>query len=201
MNFHPISPENLQDEASEAINYIARYYENVHDYPVRSQVEFVYLRDLIPENAPTLPESLRQILEDVDNKIMPGSTCEAVVCTLAAARDRVLEVHGEEKITKLVVYASDQTHFTFQKAAKLVGISLKNFRVLPTSSTADFALSPDTLKAAIEVDVSQGLVPLYVCATIGTTASGAVDPLDGLGKIARAFCAWLHVDAAFAGIL
>uniref|UniRef100_A0A803MR15 Uncharacterized protein n=1 Tax=Chenopodium quinoa TaxID=63459 RepID=A0A803MR15_CHEQI len=73
MNFHPIS-EILQNEASKAINYIARYYENVHDYPVRSQVEPGYLRDLIPENAPTLPESLEKILEDVDYKIMPGLT-------------------------------------------------------------------------------------------------------------------------------
>ncbi|KMT18885.1 hypothetical protein BVRB_2g029860 [Beta vulgaris subsp. vulgaris] len=131
--------------------------------------------------------------------VMHESTCEAVVCTLAAARDRALKVHGEEKITKLVVYASDQTHFTFQKASKLVGIPPQNFRVLATSSHTEFALSPDVLRAAMEADILQGLVPLYVCATIGATPSGAVDPIDGLAKTARTFGAWLHVDAAFAG--
>lgn len=128
-----------------------------------------------------------------------GSTCEAIVCTQAAARDVALNIHGEEKITKLVVYASDQTHISFQKAAKLIGIPPRNFRVLPTSSATDFALSPTTLRASIEVDLSQGLVPFYICATIGATPSGAVDPIDGLGQIARDYGAWLHVDAAFAG--
>ncbi|KMT03339.1 hypothetical protein BVRB_8g198750 [Beta vulgaris subsp. vulgaris] len=127
------------------------------------------------------------------------STCEAVVCTLAAARDRALNVHGEDKITKLMVYASDQTHFTFQKASKLVGIPPRNFRVLATSSHTEFALSPDILRATMEADVSQGLVPLYVCATVGATPSGAVDPIDSLAKTATCFGAWLHVDAAFAG--
>lgn len=124
-----------------------------------------------------------------------------MVCTLAAARDRALGVHGEEKITKLVVYASDQTHFTFQKASKLVGIPPRNFRVLPTSSLTDFALSPDILRKAIVEEILQGLVPLYVCASLGATGSAAVDPIDGLGRIARAFDAWLHIDAAFAGNL
>uniref|UniRef100_K4A936 Tyrosine decarboxylase n=1 Tax=Setaria italica TaxID=4555 RepID=K4A936_SETIT len=54
--------------------------------------------------------------------VLQGSTCEAVVCTLAAARDRAMAKLGHEAITKLVVYASDQTHATFQKGARLVGI-------------------------------------------------------------------------------
>ncbi|PKU88101.1 Tyrosine/DOPA decarboxylase 2 [Dendrobium catenatum] len=62
--------------------------------------------------------------------VIHGSTCEAVVCTLAAARDNALSQSNGEGITKLTVYASDQTHFTFQKAAKLVGIPARNFRVI-----------------------------------------------------------------------
>ncbi|KAH9605253.1 hypothetical protein KSS87_015881, partial [Heliosperma pusillum] len=127
------------------------------------------------------------------------STCEAIVCTLAAARDQALAKHGFEKITKLIVYGSDQTHFSFQKAAKLVGIPPQNIRVLPTSSSQDFALSPLLLKTAIEADIAQGLVPLYVCATIGATPSASVDPINGLGLVARAYGVWLHVDAAYAG--
>ncbi|KAK9677967.1 hypothetical protein RND81_11G179300 [Saponaria officinalis] len=131
--------------------------------------------------------------------VIHGTTCEAVVCTLAAARDRALNIIGEEKIGKLVVYASDQTHFCFQKAAKLVGIPPRNFRVIPTSIFNEFALSPDDLKSAIEADVKLGFLPLYICASVGATASGSVDPIEGLGRVARAFGAWLHVDAAYAG--
>ncbi|KAK1305012.1 Tyrosine decarboxylase 2 [Acorus calamus] len=62
--------------------------------------------------------------------VIHGSTCEAVVCTMAAARDAALARIGFEGITRLVIYASDQTHFTFQKASKLVGIPPANFRVI-----------------------------------------------------------------------
>ncbi|GAB4854559.1 hypothetical protein Ancab_023140 [Ancistrocladus abbreviatus] len=131
--------------------------------------------------------------------ILHGSTCEAMLCTLAAARDKALNGLGPEGITKLVVYSSDQTHFSFEKSARLVGILPSNFRAIPTSPSNAFALSPDDVRAAMESDLSEGLLPLYLCATIGTTASCAVDPLKELGLVAKHFGAWLHVDAAYAG--
>ncbi|KAL4340642.1 hypothetical protein GQ457_08G005580 [Hibiscus cannabinus] len=129
-----------------------------------------------------------------------GSTCEAVVCVLAAARDKALErLGGWEHMTKLVVYASDQTHFTFQKAAKLVGIPPSNFRLIETSFSTGFSMSPEMTRLTIEDDVKSGLVPLFLCATIGTTPTGAVDPIVELGKVAMEFKLWLHIDAAYAG--
>uniref|UniRef100_A0A803MR18 Tyrosine decarboxylase n=1 Tax=Chenopodium quinoa TaxID=63459 RepID=A0A803MR18_CHEQI len=211
MNLNPLNTETLQNDASQAINYLSHYYENVHKYPVRSEVEPVGFNWIASPAATELEAIVLDWMGKLLNLpqqflfssggggVMHGSTCEAVVCTLAAARDRALDTHGEEKITKLVVYASDQTHFTFQKSAKLVGISPRNFRVLPTYSSRDFGLSPTKLTETIEADISQGLVPLYVCASVGATGSGAVDPIDGLGRIAKEFGAWLHVDAAFAG--
>ena len=44
-----------------------------------------------------------------------------------------------------------------------------------------------------------GLTPAFVCATVGTTSSTAVDPLERIAAVARRFGAWLHVDAAMAG--
>ncbi|KAK9292944.1 hypothetical protein L1049_020926 [Liquidambar formosana] len=131
--------------------------------------------------------------------VLHGSTCEAIVCTLAAARDEALEEIGSDCITKLVVYGSDQTHFTLQKASKLVGIPQANFRSLATSFSSEFALSPDVVRAAMEEDVAAGLVPLYICATVGTTATGAVDPVEPLGHIAKEHKVWFHIDAAYAG--
>jgi aromatic-L-amino-acid/L-tryptophan decarboxylase len=72
--------------------------------------------------------------------VLQGSTCEAVVCTLAAARDRVLAVVGHEAIGMLVVYLSDQTHVTFQKGAQLVGLPPANFRVITTSPMSEHGL-------------------------------------------------------------
>ncbi|KAF8720466.1 hypothetical protein HU200_023710 [Digitaria exilis] len=132
--------------------------------------------------------------------VLQGSTCEAVVCTLAAARDRALaKLGGHEAIMKLVVYASDQTHATFQKGARLVGIPPDNFRVIPTSAASGYGLTADAVRAVVDRDVASGLVPLYLCATVGTTGLGAVDPVRELGEVARRHGMWLHVDAAYAG--
>ncbi|KAL5979871.1 hypothetical protein ACLOJK_038983 [Asimina triloba] len=131
--------------------------------------------------------------------VLHGSTCESVVCTSAAARDEVLNDMGRNNIGKLVVYGSDQTHFMLWKAAKLVGIHPANLRCLPTSAATAFALSPEVARKAMEEDMNAGMVPLYLCATVGTTGCGAVDPVEGLGRVAREHGVWFHVDAAYAG--
>ncbi|KAM7258757.1 hypothetical protein ACFE04_014498 [Oxalis oulophora] len=131
--------------------------------------------------------------------VLQGTTCEALVCCLAAARDRALKENGYEFITKLAVYTSDQTHFAVQKAAKIVGIPPCNFRSLPTSISTEFSLSPSLLRDAIEEDKRAGLVPLFLCATLGTTASCAIDPIEELGEIANEYKLWFHIDAAYAG--
>jgi aromatic-L-amino-acid/L-tryptophan decarboxylase len=132
--------------------------------------------------------------------VLHGSTCEAVVCTLAAARDRALSrLGGHEGILRLVVYASDQSHSTFQKGARIVGIPPSNFRIIRTSAASGYGLTTDSVREAVEADVAKGLVPLYLCATIGTTGLGVVDPVGDLGVVARRYGMWLHVDAAYAG--
>lgn len=52
---------------------------------------------------------------------------------------------------------------------------------------------------AIQSDIQKGFIPLYLCATIGTTSTNAVDPLDSLCDIAQQNGIWVHVDAAYAG--
>nr|ADG34844.1 putative phenylacetaldehyde synthase [Vanda hybrid cultivar] len=131
--------------------------------------------------------------------VIHGSTCEAVLCTLAAARDNALSKSDGEGITKLTVYVSDQTHFTVQKAAKLVGIPTRNLRVISTSRETGYALTAEIVRAAMDADVAAGMVPLYLCGTVGTTAVGAVDPIREIGEVAREFGVWFHVDAAYAG--
>lgn len=132
--------------------------------------------------------------------VIHGSISGGVVCTMAAARDIALKkLGGGENIVKLVVYGSDQTHFILQKAARLIGISDSNFRVITTSFSTRFALSPDNLRSAIEQDIKAALFPLYLCGTVGTTACAAIDPIKELGKIATQYKMWFHIDAAYGG--
>ena len=76
---------------------------------------------------------------------------------------------------------------------------MENFRVIKTTKSESFGLSPTSLKMAIQSDIQKGFVPLYLCATIGTTSTNAVDPLDSLCDIAQQNGIWVHVDAAYAG--
>ncbi|KAJ0017797.1 hypothetical protein Pint_10985 [Pistacia integerrima] len=131
--------------------------------------------------------------------VLQGTTCEAMLCTLVAARDQVLRNIGRENITKLVVYGSDQTHSAIQKAAQIAGINPNNFRAIRTTKSSLFGLTPDSLLSTIKSDVEAGLIPFFLCATIGTTSTTAVDPLGPLCKIAKKHSIWVHVDAAYAG--
>ncbi|KAJ1256886.1 hypothetical protein BS78_K275500 [Paspalum vaginatum] len=127
-----------------------------------------------------------------------GTTCEAILCALVAARDRKLKLAGTT-IGDLVVYCSDQTHFAFRKAAHVAGIHHDNCRVIPTCRSDMFALSPARLQAAMQADLDAGLVPLFLCATVGTTQTTAVDPIRDLCAVAAPHGVWVHVDAAYAG--
>ncbi|KAM3749855.1 hypothetical protein ACB098_05G217200 [Castanea mollissima] len=121
--------------------------------------------------------------------LFKGTTCEAILCTLAAARDQMLNRCGSEKKEKLVVYGSDQTHSALQKAAQIAGIHTKNFRLSHQNYEVKF----------VHADVEAGLVPFFLCATVGTTSTNAIDPIGPLCAVAKDFNIWVHADAAYAG--
>ncbi|XP_076934127.1 tyrosine decarboxylase 2-like [Bidens hawaiensis] len=128
-----------------------------------------------------------------------GTASEALLVVLLAARDKVLREVGKDGLGRLVVYGSDQTHSSLQKACQIAGIHAENLRPLKTESCNEYSLSPESLTDAISHDIASGLIPLFLCATVGTTSSTAVDPLLALGKITKKYGIWFHVDAAYAG--
>ncbi|KAL0654825.1 hypothetical protein Bca4012_075409 [Brassica carinata] len=131
--------------------------------------------------------------------VIQGSACEAILVVMIAARDKVLRSVGKKALEKLVVYSSDQTHSSLQKACQLAGIHLENCRVLKTDSSTNYALRPESLQEAVSKDLEAGLIPFFLCGTVGTTSSTAVDPVAALGKIAKSNEMWFHIDAAYAG--
>jgi aromatic-L-amino-acid decarboxylase len=97
----------------------------------------------------------------------------------------------------LVVYASDHSHSSVEKAATLAGFGKANVRLVPHDDA--YALRPAALAEAVRRDTAEGRKPCAVVATTGTTTSTALDPVGAIAAIAREHGLWLHVDAAMAG--
>jgi aromatic-L-amino-acid decarboxylase len=131
--------------------------------------------------------------------VIQDSASSAVLTALLAARERATNGRSNELGCngRLVAYASTQTHSSLEKAVKIAGLGRQNLHAIPVDGA--FAMQPNALKVQIEQDISAGLQPFFVCATIGTTSSTAFDPLDQIAPICQEFGLWLHVDAAMAG--
>ncbi|MFV2067901.1 MAG: pyridoxal-dependent decarboxylase [Pirellulales bacterium] len=95
----------------------------------------------------------------------------------------------------MVAYTSAQAHSSVEKGARIAGYG--HLRLVDVDR--ELAMRPDTLQAAIDNDVTMGLIPVHVTSTVGTTGTTAVDPVRGVGQIAREHGLWHHVDAAYAG--
>jgi aromatic-L-amino-acid/L-tryptophan decarboxylase len=97
----------------------------------------------------------------------------------------------------LVVYTSAQSHSSVEKAALLAGFGRENVHVVPHD--ASYAMRADALGDAIEADLRRGATPCAVVATIGTTTSTALDPVEAITGISEPHGLSVHVDAAMAG--
>uniref|UniRef100_A0ACD5ZLS8 Uncharacterized protein n=1 Tax=Avena sativa TaxID=4498 RepID=A0ACD5ZLS8_AVESA len=144
-----------------------------------------------------LPKSM--LFEGGGGGTLLGTSCEAILCVLVAARDSKLAEVGDGRIGDLVVYCYDQTHFAFHKAARVAGLRKDNCRVIPARREDMYALPPAALQAAMQADVEAGLIPLLLCSSMGTTPTTAVDPIRELCAVASPHGVWVHVDAAYAG--
>jgi aromatic-L-amino-acid/L-tryptophan decarboxylase len=131
--------------------------------------------------------------------VIQDTASSSSLCALLAARERATNFASNERGAdgRLVAYTSAQAHSSIEKAAKIAGIGSANLR--PVEVDDKFAMRPDALKAQIEQDRKQGRIPCFVCATVGTTSSNAMDPLPAIGRICRELGLWLHVDAAMSG--
>jgi aromatic-L-amino-acid decarboxylase len=144
-----------------------------------------------------LPEKFRS--SNTGGGVIQDTASSAALCALLAGRERATQYASNKKGCngRLVAYVSTQTHSSLQKAAMIAGIGVDNLRAIEVDET--LAMKPDALARQIEADRNAGLTPFFVCATIGTTSSNAIDPLIPIGEICSQNNLWLHVDAAMAG--
>jgi aromatic-L-amino-acid decarboxylase len=93
------------------------------------------------------------------------------------------------------VYATRETHSSIAKALVLLGLGTRALVEIPVDEFG--RMDPDELARRVTLDRNQGLEPLVVVGTAGTTSTGAVDPLPAIAAVCREHRLWLHVDGAY----
>ena len=163
--------------------------------PACTELETHVLDWLVPMLG--LPEKF--LSTGVGGGVIQDTASSASLCALLAARERATRFASNRKGCdgRLVAYCSTQTHSSVEKAVKIAGMGSDNLRAIPVD--ANFALRPDELERRIAADIQAGLIPCFVCATVGTTSSNAIDPVREIARICREHKLWLHVDAAMSG--
>ncbi len=144
-----------------------------------------------------LPEKFRS--SSTGGGVIQDTASSAALCALLAARERATGYSTNQKGCdgKLVAYVSTQTHSSLQKAAMISGIGVDNLRAIDVDGK--FAMRVDALAQQVESDRRAGLTPFFVCATVGTTSSNAMDPVAAIAETCKKNNLWLHVDAAMSG--
>jgi aromatic-L-amino-acid decarboxylase len=116
---------------------------------------------------------------------------------LAAARERAVpgaRRHGLGA-SRGAIYCSDEAHYSIQRAAELLGLGADAVRGVAIDERR--RARADLVAEAIDRDLAEGVVPVAVVATAGTTLTGAVDAIGELAEVAAARGVWLHVDGAY----
>lgn len=121
----------------------------------------------------------------------------AMLCALARRVPRFATSGVAWLARRPVVYVSSQAHHSLVKAALACGLGTDAIRRIAVAR--NHAMDVAALNDAIAHDSGNGFLPLMICATVGTTSSGGIDPLRAIARVAAASNAWLHVDAAWAG--
>jgi aromatic-L-amino-acid decarboxylase len=93
------------------------------------------------------------------------------------------------------VYASSEVHYSITRAVELLGIGSDRLRDVPIDD--EHRMRADLLAEAIDRDVAEGVTPVAVVATAGTTLTGAIDPVAAIADVCEARGIWLHVDGAY----
>ena len=149
--------------------------------PAATQVEIVVL-DWLKQFLGYPPESMG---------LLTSGGSEANLTALIVARERL----SFDERGKAVLYASEQRHWSVDRAAKIIGMRPEQIRALPCDT--EYRLWMDKLHEAVAQDRRDGRIPWLVIANAGTTNTGSVDPLAELADFRDRHGLWLHVDGAY----
>jgi L-2,4-diaminobutyrate decarboxylase len=104
---------------------------------------------------------------------------------------------GYQAPLDLCVAVSEQAHYSVRRAAQILGLGARNVIVVPTDE--HYRMRADLLQQALDRAAAEGRRVIAVVASAGSTATGAIDPLDAIADLCQERSLWLHVDGAHSG--
>lgn len=135
--------------------------------------------------------------EGSDGTLAPGGSMTNFM-GLLMARDAYNETTRHAGVhQRMTVYTSTESHYSTPKNAAFAGIGRDNVRQIDVDAKGRMDMT--ALRQTIETDIAEGLHPIMINCTAGTTVLGAFDDIRTAGHIAKEFGLWLHVDGAYCG--
>jgi aromatic-L-amino-acid decarboxylase len=134
--------------------------------------------------------------------VIQSTASDAVLCALLAGLHRASAGRTEREgvgAARFTAYTSGQSHSSVEKACRVAGLGSDALRKVDVDPVT-LAARPEHLRELVERDVADGCTPAFVVASVGATGTGAIDPVAELAAVAHEHGAWLHVDAAWAGV-
>lgn len=135
-----------------------------------------------------------------DGVLTHGGSAGNLTALLAARQHAASSDVWEEGVASagaLRLIASDQTHYSVRRSAQIMGLGGRSVVSVPTD--ARFRMRPDALAATLRKAKAEGATVVAVVASAGSTATGAIDPLDAIADLCADHGAWMHVDGAHGG--
>ncbi|KAF8690817.1 hypothetical protein HU200_041212 [Digitaria exilis] len=160
----PMDAEQLRECGHRMVDFVADYYKSIETFPVLSQVQACipgYLKNLLPDTAPSKPDTLEALFDDIHLLNLKRLDIYVArpnhsVTLFAALGGGIIQV----------VYPSDQTHSSLQKACQIAGIFQENVRLVKADCNKNYAVTPEAVSEAIATDLLSGLIPFFICATV-----------------------------------
>ena len=185
--FVTTSPTTVAIAANTAAMLAAPQRQTLHAFNYLEELSLQWLAELFG-----LPQSMKGIYSS------GGSVANLIA--LGGARQFAFEQQGIDPAAEglcrpAALYASAQAHHTNKRAAGVLGIGRNNARIIETDEQG--RIIPEDLHRLILKDKASGVLPIAVVASAGTTNTGAIDPLESIGTIARQENIWFHIDGAY----
>lgn len=135
--------------------------------------------------------------DDAADGVFTSGGTQSNLQGLLLARGEAMRDAGPHAQAQLRILATEHSHFSVVKAARIMGLHPSAVIAVPTDESG--GLSVAALATALDGVRERGEIAMAVVATAGTTDLGVIDPVDEIADLARAHGAWLHVDAAYGG--